>query len=71
MSEEEVVALMKSSRSDDEWNANAARVKAAYGGRYPAFWFPAIMLSGVAEETAQTWGGTAALRILVDPESAT
>lgn len=41
-----VVELMKSSTSQEEWNANCDKVKAANGG-YPDFWYSAIVLSGV------------------------
>lgn len=42
----DVVALMKSSKSESEWNANCDKVKAANNG-YPSFWYTAIVLSGV------------------------
>lgn len=48
MTEKEVVALMQSSKSESEWNANCDKVKSAFDGDYPDFWFKAIMLSGVA-----------------------
>lgn len=44
--EQEVVALMKSSRSEAEWNANCDKVKAANDG-YPSFWYKAIISSGL------------------------
>lgn len=47
MTEAEVIALMESSKSEEQWNANCGRVKAAFGGQYPPFWFPAIILSGL------------------------
>ena len=56
MDEREVVALMKSSKSEAEWDANCDKVKQALGG-YPSWWFAAIMLSGVYEETMETWAG--------------
>jgi len=49
MTEQEVVAIMKSSGSEAEWNANADRIKAACLG-YPAFWYSAIFLSGLASQ---------------------
>ena len=48
MTEAQVVALMQSSTSAQEWNDNCDKVKRSYGGQYPEFWFSAIMLSGVA-----------------------
>jgi hypothetical protein len=50
MTEQEVVDLMKSSKTEDEWNANCDKVKKAFDG-YPSFWFSAIILSGVHGET--------------------
>jgi len=62
MDEAQVVALMKSSTSAQEWNENCAKVKKACGG-YPSFWYPAILASGVAEETMSAFGETAAIRV--------
>lgn len=56
MSAQEVMDLMESSRSESEWNNNCDKVKAACGG-YPAFWFAAIVVSGVMDRTVQKWGG--------------
>lgn len=50
MNEQEVVDLMKSSKSQQEWNQNCDKVKAACGG-YPDFWYSAIVLSGLLEQT--------------------
>ena len=54
MSEEAVVDLMRSSKSEAEWNANCDAVKKACGG-YPDFWYRAIVLSGVAAEVSARW----------------
>jgi hypothetical protein len=43
---EGVKALMESSTSEAEWNANCEKVKAANGG-YPAFWYSTIVMSGL------------------------
>jgi hypothetical protein len=43
---ENVVALMKSSRSEAEWNANCDKVKATNNG-YPSFWYKTIIASGL------------------------
>lgn len=50
MNEQQVVELMKSSRSESDWNANCNKVKAACGGCYPSFWYTAIIKSGIAAE---------------------
>lgn len=47
----DVVALMKSSKSESEWNANCDKVKAANNNSYPSFWYAAIILSGVFSVT--------------------
>jgi hypothetical protein len=57
MTEQDVVNLMKSSNSEAEWNNNADKVKKAFGGEYPRFWYPAILLSGIANETIKKWDG--------------
>lgn len=62
MNQEEVVELMKSSKSEAEWNANCDKVKKAFGG-YPAFWYGAIVLSGVSSQTAVKFGGSDEIKI--------
>ncbi len=51
MTPEEVVALMESSRSRVEWEANEDKVALAFNGAFPEFWFEAILKSGVARRT--------------------
>ena len=65
MNEQEVIELMKSSNSADEWNTNCDKVKKACGG-YPSFWWPAIMQSGIAAETAKKWDGSMDIKIIAD-----
>jgi len=48
-SQDGVVAFMRSSKSEKEWNANCDKVKAANQG-YPDFWLQAVIISGVAVE---------------------
>lgn len=55
MTPENVIDLMKSSKSAAEWDANCDKVKAAHGGDYPSFWFLAIILSGLWTEVSATW----------------
>lgn len=55
---EGVKALMRSSRSEEEWNDNCNAVKRANGG-YQAFWFGAVVLSGLAAEVKDSWGVSA------------
>lgn len=48
--QQEVEDLMKSSKSEKEWNENCDKVKKACGG-YPPFWYSAIVMSGLASKT--------------------
>lgn len=63
MNQSEVVSLMESSMTEAEWNANCDKVKAACGG-YPAFWYSAIVMSGVLRRTAARWGSDGELKIV-------
>ena len=55
----EVVKLMESSTSEDEWNANCDQVKKANGGGYPAFWYETIVSSGVFAAALAVWSKSA------------
>lgn len=48
MTPDEVVKLMKSSRTAQEWDANCDKVKAAFGGDYPEFWRELWVFHGLA-----------------------
>ncbi len=56
-----VVALMKSSTNEQDWNKNCDAVKQANSGDYPSFWYAAIILSGVCDATLG--GGASQIRI--------
>ena len=66
MNEQEVVALMKSSKSEAEWNANCETVQESYGD-YPPFWYSAIILSGLATTTMASFGGSSDIKISIIP----
>ena len=55
MTKQEVIDLMKSSMSEEEWNHNVDKVKLAHSGSFPKYWFRAIILSGVASQVTQKW----------------
>lgn len=55
MTQHEVVELMKSSKNADEWNNNCDKVKAAFNGNYPAFWYGAIIMSGIHGQVSSSW----------------
>ncbi len=65
MNEQEVIDLMKASKSDEEWNANCQKVKEACGGEFPKFWNTAVIFSGLAPKVAveQKWARGAAARV--------
>ena len=54
MTEQQVVELMRSSKSETEWSSNCDKVKVACGG-YPPFWYGAVFLSGLLAEVAAGW----------------
>ena len=55
MTKEEVVELMKSSKSVAEWDENCDIVKACNGGVYPGFWYEVILISGLAADVKASW----------------
>jgi hypothetical protein len=59
---EGVTALMESSQTAQEWDANCDKVKAANGG-YPGFWYATIVISGLAKRIAARWAGDAEIHI--------
>jgi len=62
MNEREVIYLMKSSKSEKEWNANCDKVKVACNG-YPSFWYRSIVMSGIAAEVFAGFGSDASIHI--------
>lgn len=54
MTKGDVIALMRSSKSEAEWNANCDKVKAEFDG-YPDWWFLTIVMSGLAAEVQRNW----------------
>jgi len=51
----DVINLMESSLTEDEWNQNCDRVKNEFGD-YPEWWYKEIVLSGVATRTSANFG---------------
>lgn len=62
MTRDEVVTLMKSSTSKQEWDDNCDVVKRACSG-YPNFWYPVIIRSGLYVKVANSWGGDPHIKI--------
>ena len=54
MTQSQVVELMKSSNSEENWIENADQVEEACGG-YPSFWNAAIVESGLMEKVTSNW----------------
>ena len=50
MTQQEVVTLMASSKSEEEWNTNCDIVKSRCNG-YPSFWYQAVIVSGLMGKT--------------------
>lgn len=44
MTKQEVIDLMRSSKTEEEWNENCEKVKEAHGGQYPDYWFASIII---------------------------
>lgn len=45
MTEQEVIDLMETSKSEQEWNDNCDEVKRRCNG-YPSFWYGTMIMSG-------------------------
>lgn len=63
MNQQDVVKLMESSNTKEEWNANCDKVRQACGG-YPNFWYSAIVQSGVAKKTTAKFGMTTDITVV-------
>lgn len=61
--ESDVITLMSSSTSEEEWNNNCKKVKAAHNDQYPSFWYKAIIMSGLVNRVAATWGASAEIEV--------
>lgn len=64
MTQEEVIDLMKSSKTSQEWNNNCDSVKKAHDGNYPNYWFQEIILSGLCDRTLGEGSSTIKLTAL-------
>lgn len=52
---QDVVKFMSAATSENDWNDRCDKVKAAFGGDYPDFWFFDIVMSGVVTRTKAKW----------------
>lgn len=55
MTQIEVEDLMMGSSSERQWDENCDKVKQAFGGQYPPFWYAAIIQSGLAGLIVNSW----------------
>jgi len=55
MREADVVALMSSSRSKEEWNSNYENVLSANNGRVPIFWYRAVELERIYQKVSKNF----------------
>jgi hypothetical protein len=53
----EVITLMESSKSENEWNNNCGKVKEACNG-YPDYWYREIIMSGLCDRVSSRFGGS-------------
>jgi hypothetical protein len=54
MNKEQVINLMASSKNETDWNNNCDKVKKAYKGLYPDFWYSEIIQSGLIKKILGT-----------------
>ncbi len=57
MEKQDVIDLMTSSKSKEEWNENCDKVKAAHNGGYPEWWYFEIIESGLHSRVRMGWVG--------------
>ena len=46
---------LRSSRTEKEWNAVCAKLKAKHNGKYPSDWHEKIILSGILNRSIERW----------------
>lgn len=54
MEKQEAIDLMKSSKSEDEWNTNCDTIKIVFNG-YPDWWYMEIINSGLLAKVKMNW----------------
>lgn len=52
---EDEMNILRSTKSEDEWNNACDQVKKARGGRYPDDWYVKVILSGFLYNLSSTW----------------
>ncbi len=62
---DDVVTLLESSQSEDDWNDSCDKIKSANGGSYPDFWWEHIIQTNFAKRVSSRWGGDDKIRISI------
>jgi hypothetical protein len=52
---DDLVEFMTKATSEKDWNDRCDKIKEAFGGDYPEFWYTSIVLSGVLLATKSRW----------------
>lgn len=55
MTKDEVISLLRTTRSEQQWNDACDKIKQAFGGKYPDWWFLEVLASGLMAEISSTW----------------
>lgn len=55
MTQLQVINLMRSARSEADWNNKCDIVKKAFSGSYPDWWFSTVIQSGLMTQVRQSW----------------
>lgn len=55
MTQDKALDLMKSSKSEKEWNNNQDAVKEAHANQFPDWWYDKVIASGLYYTIKQTW----------------
>ncbi len=50
MNREEVLNLMRTSKTSEIWAENCAKIKKSHGGSYPEYWYAEVIASGLINE---------------------
>jgi hypothetical protein len=51
----DVLALIKTSTTPEEWADNLRKIREANGGTYPDFWYDAVVFSGLLDRIIMKW----------------
>ncbi len=60
---EQEIALLKSCKSEQDWNNACDTIKKARKGAYPPDWWPKVKMSGLMDEILARFGRDSEIRI--------